>query len=374
MISGSVARNVAADRSVADAGDFAHEPVEEDRVAGLVDLLGREEVLLLLQRRGVDVRRQVVGDRILAVEEQRVEPQRARRCSGVSRSFQSTRSCEKSISVARQLPAPSARRGRRRRSRVGRGDRLLKATGRATPRIELVRTMFRGCVIPLRLFFRSYDQPGPRIAVSRTRPAVDTFPRPGCRSRAEAVVARSRREPVLVIAAGDAVVAGTALEASLPRPPSVRRAVAAEHPGRCRSARRPCSPGPPACRRRRRPRRCRRRGGRPATDLSWLVPCTPDFAACRRVAAPGGGSIPSRRLRALAVTAGRSELRFLYRRRSRDRNRRSPGRAAPDHVVARAAVDRSTPWSDRSRRRRGRRGSCRGQSAPRRSGRCRRPR
>jgi hypothetical protein len=53
-----------------------HEALEEDGVARLVDLLGREELLVLLERRGVDVRAQAVGDRVLAVEEERVEPQR----------------------------------------------------------------------------------------------------------------------------------------------------------------------------------------------------------------------------------------------------------------------------------------------------------
>ncbi len=61
--------------AVAAADDLAHEAAEEHRVASLVDLLGGEEVLLLLERRGVDVGRQVVGDRVLAVEEQRVVPQ-----------------------------------------------------------------------------------------------------------------------------------------------------------------------------------------------------------------------------------------------------------------------------------------------------------
>ena len=63
-------------RAVADAADLLHEALEEDRVAGLVDLLGGEEVLLLLQRRGVDVGGEVVGDRVLAPEEQAVVPQR----------------------------------------------------------------------------------------------------------------------------------------------------------------------------------------------------------------------------------------------------------------------------------------------------------
>ena len=62
--------------AVADARDLVHEAVKEDRMARLVDLLRREEVLLLLERRRVDVRREVVGDRVLAVEEQRVQPQR----------------------------------------------------------------------------------------------------------------------------------------------------------------------------------------------------------------------------------------------------------------------------------------------------------
>jgi hypothetical protein len=45
-------------------------------VAGLVDLLGGQEVLLLLARGRVDVRREVVGDRVLAPEEQAVVPDR----------------------------------------------------------------------------------------------------------------------------------------------------------------------------------------------------------------------------------------------------------------------------------------------------------
>ena len=59
----------------ADAGDLVHEAAEEDRVARLVDLLGGEEVLLLLERRGVDVGRQAVGDRVLAPEEEGVVPE-----------------------------------------------------------------------------------------------------------------------------------------------------------------------------------------------------------------------------------------------------------------------------------------------------------
>ena len=63
-------------RAVADPADLLHEALEEDGVAGLVDLLGGEEVLLLLARRGVDVRGEVVRDRVLAPEEQAVVPQR----------------------------------------------------------------------------------------------------------------------------------------------------------------------------------------------------------------------------------------------------------------------------------------------------------
>ena len=62
---------------VAGADHLAEEAREEDRMARLVDLLRGEEVLLLLERRGVDVGREVVGDRVLAVEEHRVGPQRA---------------------------------------------------------------------------------------------------------------------------------------------------------------------------------------------------------------------------------------------------------------------------------------------------------
>jgi hypothetical protein len=59
------------------AGDLAHESREQHGVPCLVDLLGGKEVLLLLARRRVDERRQVVGDGVLAMEEQRVGPQRA---------------------------------------------------------------------------------------------------------------------------------------------------------------------------------------------------------------------------------------------------------------------------------------------------------
>ena len=61
---------------VAGADHVLEEAVEEDRVAGLVDLLGGEEVLLLLRRRRVDVGGEVVGDRVLAEEEHRVDPER----------------------------------------------------------------------------------------------------------------------------------------------------------------------------------------------------------------------------------------------------------------------------------------------------------
>ena len=61
---------------VAAPDDLVHEALEEHRVARLVDLLRGEEVLLLLARGGVDERREVVGDRVLADEEHRVVPQR----------------------------------------------------------------------------------------------------------------------------------------------------------------------------------------------------------------------------------------------------------------------------------------------------------
>ncbi len=64
-----------ADVGAADAGDLVHEAAEEDRVARLVHLLGGEEVLLLLERRGVDVGREAVGHRVLAPEEERVVPE-----------------------------------------------------------------------------------------------------------------------------------------------------------------------------------------------------------------------------------------------------------------------------------------------------------
>jgi len=60
--------------AVSDPGDLVHEAIEEDGVPGLVGLLGGKEVLLLFQRRGVDVGREAVDDRVLAPEEQRVVP------------------------------------------------------------------------------------------------------------------------------------------------------------------------------------------------------------------------------------------------------------------------------------------------------------
>ena len=95
----------AGDRAVAALDHLVHEAVEEHRVARLVDLLGGEEVLLLLARRGVDERRQVVGHRVLAVEEHRVVPQRGAALE-VGEPLAPLRRGrrEKSISVARQLP------------------------------------------------------------------------------------------------------------------------------------------------------------------------------------------------------------------------------------------------------------------------------
>jgi hypothetical protein len=45
-------------------------------MTSLVHLLGREEVLLLLERRGVDVGREPVGDGVFAPEEEGVVPER----------------------------------------------------------------------------------------------------------------------------------------------------------------------------------------------------------------------------------------------------------------------------------------------------------
>ena len=115
--SGSVAAQRAGDRAVAALDDLVHEAVEEDGVARLVDLLGGEEVLLLLARGGVDERREVVGDGVLAVEEHRVVPQRGLALE-LARSPRATargrrRSRSRSPASCR---APSARRGPRRRS------------------------------------------------------------------------------------------------------------------------------------------------------------------------------------------------------------------------------------------------------------------
>ena len=64
------------DAPAADPDHLLEEAVEEERVADLVDLLGGEEVGLLLGRRGGDVGGERVGDPVLAVEEHRVDPHR----------------------------------------------------------------------------------------------------------------------------------------------------------------------------------------------------------------------------------------------------------------------------------------------------------
>jgi hypothetical protein len=69
-------RQGAACRAVADAAHLVHEALEEDRMPCLVDLLGGQEVLLLLQRRRVDVGREIVRYSVLAPEEQGVVPKR----------------------------------------------------------------------------------------------------------------------------------------------------------------------------------------------------------------------------------------------------------------------------------------------------------
>ena len=68
--------HAAGDAAVAKAYDLIHEAVEENAVARLVNLLRRDEVLLLLKRGGVDVGREAVGDSVLTVEEERKEPHR----------------------------------------------------------------------------------------------------------------------------------------------------------------------------------------------------------------------------------------------------------------------------------------------------------
>ena len=102
--SGSVASSAPAIGPVAALDDLVHEAVEEDRVARLVDLLGGEEVLLLLARGGVDERREVVGDGVLAVEEHRVVPQRGPALELGEALVPLRPVGAKSISVARQLP------------------------------------------------------------------------------------------------------------------------------------------------------------------------------------------------------------------------------------------------------------------------------
>ena len=128
----------AGDRAVAALDHLVHEALEEHRVARLVDLLGGEEVLLLLARRGVDERREVVGHRVLAVEEHRVVPQRGAALELGEPSCHWRRSSVKSISVARQLP----RSQRAYRSVVGdlvRGHgahvsaRMRRSTARSSP-------------------------------------------------------------------------------------------------------------------------------------------------------------------------------------------------------------------------------------------------
>jgi hypothetical protein len=64
------------DGAVADPTRLVHEAIEENGVARLVDLLGREKVLLLLRRRRVDVGREAVGHRILSPEEEGIVPER----------------------------------------------------------------------------------------------------------------------------------------------------------------------------------------------------------------------------------------------------------------------------------------------------------
>ena len=66
----------AGDVALAEPGDLVHEALEEDGVARLVDLLRGEEILLLLTGSGVDERREVVRDGVLAPEEEGVVPQR----------------------------------------------------------------------------------------------------------------------------------------------------------------------------------------------------------------------------------------------------------------------------------------------------------
>src|SRR5439155_11945778 len=64
------------DRAPSDPAYLAHETREEHGVTCLVDLLRDEEVLLLLEWRGLDVRGQSVGNGVLAPEEEGVVPER----------------------------------------------------------------------------------------------------------------------------------------------------------------------------------------------------------------------------------------------------------------------------------------------------------
>jgi hypothetical protein len=62
---------------VAGGHHLTHEATEQHGVTCLINLLRGEKVLLLLAGGGVDVGGEVVGDRVLAMEEHRVRPQRA---------------------------------------------------------------------------------------------------------------------------------------------------------------------------------------------------------------------------------------------------------------------------------------------------------
>src|SRR5205823_1176699 len=76
----------------AEAGDLGHEPREEDGVPGLVRLLRGEEVLLLVQRRGIDEGRQRGCHDVLAVEDEGEVPQ-PRLARSLSPSRRRTRPC-----------------------------------------------------------------------------------------------------------------------------------------------------------------------------------------------------------------------------------------------------------------------------------------
>ena len=135
-------------------------------MARLVDLLGGQEVLLLLARGGVDVRREVVGDRVLAVEEQRVEPQRGPALELGERVLHCSRSvAEVDRGGAPSWPAPSACRGRRRRP----GRRRLS-------------------VVAMRKGYPSSfgDRHGSRSrrSISSPSPSIAPGPGRGCRGRA----------------------------------------------------------------------------------------------------------------------------------------------------------------------------------------------